>query len=392
MNCQYCNNAFKSIQALRLHQKSARYCLKIQNNGSDDDASTSTSTEATCEYCKKNFSLQYIKTHRTKCMQSAVVLSAGEDKPVIAKLIDDISKLKTQYNDLEQKYNHLLSLLNDQSTPRSTPRSKPKSKSTPTPTPAPKPTPKSKAKPKDFKLVRNDVLGVDIFWNKESRICCQMNGKKPYAIGICLDGITITSLDEEARELCKRLKLSISENSNSNANTTHNEPTEHLNEYGETFDQFKKRLAEEKKKAEEMKAKRLVEPTQIIGFGGPKVRSTAQSAFERKEEKKEEKKEVREDLRSVPPPEDLPEVKQSVENALDELMRSRGLSLESLDNDESSSNVSAVIAAIDKKYDSLKAKIRKQYKNDRDNVEYTTKIQQLERKRKREKQSILNAN
>ena len=86
--CEFCNTEFKNVSALNFHKKSARYCLKIQNN----EAQISTK-DFICEFCnaklKTKRNLDY---HKINCKQ---------------KNIDDAAK------DIEQKHQEENKLLHD---------------------------------------------------------------------------------------------------------------------------------------------------------------------------------------------------------------------------------------------------------------------------------------
>jgi len=59
MNCTFCNNKFSSKSALHHHQKSAKYCIKIQGKNL---------TMFTCNYCKKTLSTkQNLNVHMNNC-------------------------------------------------------------------------------------------------------------------------------------------------------------------------------------------------------------------------------------------------------------------------------------------------------------------------------------
>ena len=47
MNCQYCDRTLNNKAALKQHQKTAKYCLKIQGKYED--------TNYYCTICNKNF-------------------------------------------------------------------------------------------------------------------------------------------------------------------------------------------------------------------------------------------------------------------------------------------------------------------------------------------------
>ena len=51
MNCEYCNKIYSTKSSLNNHQKTAKFCIKLQN--------TNINTRFDCSYCKKNFTSKY---------------------------------------------------------------------------------------------------------------------------------------------------------------------------------------------------------------------------------------------------------------------------------------------------------------------------------------------
>ena len=51
--CKYCNKIFSSINALKKHEKTANYCLKLRGKKSD----------IKCKYCLKKFGSEKIFQH-----------------------------------------------------------------------------------------------------------------------------------------------------------------------------------------------------------------------------------------------------------------------------------------------------------------------------------------
>lgn len=63
--CEFCSSIFKSNSTLNTHQKTAKYCLKIQNKVDDDKKSKLFN----CEYCQKSLtSFQRLTIHEQKCV------------------------------------------------------------------------------------------------------------------------------------------------------------------------------------------------------------------------------------------------------------------------------------------------------------------------------------
>ena len=61
MECGYCKKIFSNNSSLKVHQTTAKYCIKIQNNPIEKEYFE-------CEFCSKNFSTKTnLKTHEKNC-------------------------------------------------------------------------------------------------------------------------------------------------------------------------------------------------------------------------------------------------------------------------------------------------------------------------------------
>ena len=88
MFCEYCNTQFKSTSSLNFHQKSAKYCLKIQNK---NEIIEEKDKNEQCQICMKVFTKKYIFTHiQNSC---------------ITNINSFIKDLKNESNDLRNKLN-----------------------------------------------------------------------------------------------------------------------------------------------------------------------------------------------------------------------------------------------------------------------------------------------
>ena len=89
MECNFCKNTFNSKSSLKNHQKTARYCLKIQGVKSK---------KYICLICEKTFSNNYnLSVHTVSCNQSKTAIK-------LKKNLDNIeSRLEQTINLLEQK-------------------------------------------------------------------------------------------------------------------------------------------------------------------------------------------------------------------------------------------------------------------------------------------------
>ena len=100
MECQFCHNVFSNKQNLNAHQRTAKYCLKIQGK----DAKV----EYKCKGCNKKFSSsRNLKKHRGRCRNDAQnqenLLLKQEIyllKNIVKELREQLEKIQKDYKDL----------------------------------------------------------------------------------------------------------------------------------------------------------------------------------------------------------------------------------------------------------------------------------------------------
>ena len=72
MECEYCNNKFKTVSSLNYHKTNAKYCLKKRNQ---------TNEEFKCKFCQKLLSSKHwLKLHKNKCTSSIENIKADNSK------------------------------------------------------------------------------------------------------------------------------------------------------------------------------------------------------------------------------------------------------------------------------------------------------------------------
>ena len=80
MECIYCKNTFSGKSSLKYHQKSAKYCLKLQGTKS---------TLYNCEYCDKSLSTkQHLLSHMLVCKKKDINNMKKKYKQEISDLIN----------------------------------------------------------------------------------------------------------------------------------------------------------------------------------------------------------------------------------------------------------------------------------------------------------------
>ena len=84
-DCKYCKHTFSTKSSLITHQKSAKYCLKIQNTTPKD--------KYTCEGCKSIFyRVHHLNTHREKCKANDVYFDSMHKIKELDNELDIIKK------------------------------------------------------------------------------------------------------------------------------------------------------------------------------------------------------------------------------------------------------------------------------------------------------------
>ena len=79
MECNFCNKTFTSKSALNNHQKTAKYCLKIQGV-------SKIINEFICEYCNKEFmTKQHLLNHHNICKEKEFHIKLKDEKEYLQK-------------------------------------------------------------------------------------------------------------------------------------------------------------------------------------------------------------------------------------------------------------------------------------------------------------------
>ena len=105
--CEFCNKIFNSKGNLIKHQKTTKFCIKIQKEQSIKEVIYVTYN---CQYCKKEFSQSYnLERHLSTCIEK-LKQEIIENKIIInennqekQKLKDNIIELKTENNILKEQ-------------------------------------------------------------------------------------------------------------------------------------------------------------------------------------------------------------------------------------------------------------------------------------------------
>ena len=92
--CNFCNGSFISSNNLKVHQKTAKFCLQLQNKEVEE--------KYKCDHCNKSFNLKSnFTTHISICKDK----KASEEKEQNIKLIEKIKELEKEKKELEKEKN-----------------------------------------------------------------------------------------------------------------------------------------------------------------------------------------------------------------------------------------------------------------------------------------------
>jgi len=100
--CKFCNSSFKNNCSLLYHQRSAKYCLKLQ--GIEN-------TKYVCTYCNKNLSdKRLLEAHEEKCSTSEKIKDLQYNS-MLEKKQEIINNLEKKYQDTVIKFEKQILLL-----------------------------------------------------------------------------------------------------------------------------------------------------------------------------------------------------------------------------------------------------------------------------------------
>lgn len=105
MKCDFCQNNFASKSSLKYHQKSAKYCLKIQGKKS---------SLFNCIHCGKSLSTkQHLMSHLTICTTRITTEESNKHNVEITRLIETYEEKLSEKNELLLKKDVMIRELQD---------------------------------------------------------------------------------------------------------------------------------------------------------------------------------------------------------------------------------------------------------------------------------------
>ena len=111
--CKYCQKTFVSISNLNTHQKTAKYCLKLQNKPVSNDFK--------CDDCGKKFTTLYKVNHHLKsCNANNITFQLKKEGDMLKNKNIELKKYKIKYYDLlentksmKKEYKRKIQILQD---------------------------------------------------------------------------------------------------------------------------------------------------------------------------------------------------------------------------------------------------------------------------------------
>ena len=102
MNCEFCNKNFSTKSSLNNHQKTAKYCIKLQNN------KVSEIPNFYCDYCNKKFtSKQNLNIHLSTCKEKEFEQKLKDKEKLNIKIITENENYKQQLEKQEKQIKEL---------------------------------------------------------------------------------------------------------------------------------------------------------------------------------------------------------------------------------------------------------------------------------------------
>lgn len=107
MNCEFCKNIFRNNSSLLNHQKTAKYCLKIQG--------VENKCTYTCDMCNSVFNLKStLEKHQNRCVYNTPGIKKILEQNLLLR--QQVISLQKDKLDLQESYEHIAEILAKRST------------------------------------------------------------------------------------------------------------------------------------------------------------------------------------------------------------------------------------------------------------------------------------
>ncbi len=115
MKCQYCNKDYANEKILKKHQKTAIFCIEIQNriqnqiHSSSESLVFGKSINFSCQFCEEHFTLKYnLERHYKSCkikIEKIQEENELKNQQIISKIQEENEKLKNQLLTIKEELN-----------------------------------------------------------------------------------------------------------------------------------------------------------------------------------------------------------------------------------------------------------------------------------------------
>ena len=110
--CQFCDNEYSNTKSLKIHQKTAKFCIEIQR-GLKNETNVQRLEIRTfrCDYCEDEFNTKYnLERHYQTCKYKEIRQKEDENnnlKNIIEKKDEKLNNIKEQIDKLKEQIDKL---------------------------------------------------------------------------------------------------------------------------------------------------------------------------------------------------------------------------------------------------------------------------------------------
>jgi hypothetical protein len=96
-NCNFCNNKYKTISSLNYHQKTAKFCIQLQNR------ELKTEEKFICNFCNKDFILKHAYTGHILICKEKKTKEENDNQKSLEELKEEIKKVREENEKLKHE-------------------------------------------------------------------------------------------------------------------------------------------------------------------------------------------------------------------------------------------------------------------------------------------------